>query len=437
MKDFLNSLLPQNHTLRLFYHKLLAVLAAFYYGFPAKKMTIIAVTGTKGKSTTCNIIHKIFTEAGKKTGLVTTINFKIGDKESVNLTKQTTPGPFMLQKLLKKMLKENCESAVIEVTSHSIIQSRIWGINIDTAVFTNLAHDHLDYHGSMEEYRNAKGLLFKRLYSSPRKPGVEKISVINADDPEHDYFEGFPVDQLFTYGIQKGAYSVRNIELNPNGSHFQVKIPNGEVEVDFQIPGRMNVYNALAAATTAIAHKINLEVIRIALEKMQPIPGRIEVINEGQSYTTVVDFAHTADSMEQVLSMFKPITKGKLICVFGCTGDRDKTKRPIMGAIADKYSDMVILTDDDPFMEDHKSIAKMVREGINRREGENFWQVLDRREAIRLALTLAKEGDSVLILGKGAEEFQVVGHKKIPSDDRKIIREILSRTVDIDVPHYR
>lgn len=434
MKDFLNNLLPHQHPLRLFYHKSLAVAASIAYGFPANKMTVIAVTGTKGKSTTCNIIHKILSESGKKAGLMTTVNFKIGDEEDTNLTNQSTLSPFPLQRMFKKMVDAGCEIVVLEVTSHAIMQSRVWGINLDTCVFTNLSHEHLDYHGDMENYKKTKGQIFKNLNGSQRKAGVAKISIINADDPEQEYFAAFPADQQFKFGVINGAYNARNLEPRPDGTKFTLKIPNGEVEVDFKIPGRMNVYNAVAAATVATAFHINLETIKKGLENMKPVPGRIEIIDSGQPFSVVVDFAHTADSLEQVLSMFKEITKGRLITVFGCTGNRDALKRPIMGQIADKYSDFIVLTDDDTYTEDPNSIAEMVRKGINRKEGDRFWQVLDRAEAIRLALSIAKEGDSVLICGKGAQEYKYVGHGKIPFDDRKVAREILSRVIDVELP---
>lgn len=435
MKDLLRNLLPNQHPLRLLYHKLVAMAAAIRYGFPANKMLVIAVTGTKGKTSTSNMIHKIFTEAGQKVGLLTTINFKIGDDEEVNTTNHTTISPFQLQKKIREMADARCDVLVLEVTSHAVIQSRLWGINVDTAVFTNLSQDHLDYHGTMELYRNAKGLLFQRLNASPRKPGIAKISVVNQDDPEHEYFNRIPADQLFEYGILKGSYAARNLEPNAEGTKFLIRIPNGEVEVDLKIPGHMNVYNALAAATVATAHKINLTTIKKALESMQPLPGRLEVIEEGQPFTVVVDFAHTEESLRQILEMFRKLTNGKLIVVFGATGERDTNKRPKMGAVVHQYADQVILTNDDPYGEDPLKIAEMVREGIPRGEGQGFWQVLDRREAIRLGLSMAQTAqDTVIIAGKGAEAFQLVGRQRIPHDDRKVVREYLAKAVDIEVP---
>lgn len=435
MLNFLRNLLPNQHPLRLLYHKLMAMAAAFRYRFPAEKMTIIAVTGTNGKTTTGNIIHRIFMEAGKKTGLLTTVNFKIGDREEANLNKQTTVSPFLLQKKLSQMLNAGCEVVIVEATSIAMVQSRLWGVTVDTAVFTNFTQDHLSYHGSMESYREAKGRLFARLNTSKRKPGVQKISVINADDPEHEYFEQFPVDQMFQYGIQRGAYAARNIVGQPNGTNFLIRIPNGEQQVRFKIPGQFNVYNALAAATVGVAHHINLTTIGAALEKMQPVPGRVESIDEGQPYNVIVDYAHSEDSLQQLLAMLKELTVGRLITVFGATGGgRDQAKRPKMGAIAHQYSDYIVLTDDDPYEEDSNEIARMVREGIPREEGDGFWQVIDRKEAIRLAFSQAREGDTVVICGKGAEEFQVVGRERIPHDDRQVAREMLARTIDIEVP---
>jgi len=435
MIDALRHILPDQHPIRLFYHKVKAVAAAFRYGFPAERMTVVAVTGTNGKTTTANILHRIFMESGKKTGLLTTVNFKIGDLEEPNLNKQTTVSPFLLQRKLKEMLEAGCEVVIVEATSIAMIQSRLWGVNVDTAVFTNFTQDHLSYHGSMESYREAKGMLFDQLNTSKRKPGVQKVSVINGDDPEHDYFAQFPVDQMFQYGIQKGTYVARNIVTTPNGTDFLIRIPNGEQQVHLQIPGQFNVYNAMAAVTVGVAHHINLQTIGKALEKIASVPGRMEPIDEGQDFSIIVDYAHSEDALLKLLSMLKELTPGRLITVFGATGGgRDQDKRPKMGAIAHQYSDLIILTDDDPYEEDSDTIAQMVRGGIPREEGDGFWQVLDRREAIRLALSLAKPGDTVAICGKGAEEFQVVGKERVTHDDRNVAREMLARTIDIEVP---
>lgn len=435
MLNFLRQIIPEQSPLRLFYHKMMATAAATFYRFPASEMAVIAVTGTNGKTTTCNIIHHIFMQSGQKTGLLTTVNFKVGEASEVNLNKQTTVSPWLLQRKLREMADAGCQVVVVEATSHAMVQSRLWGINVDTAVFTNLTNDHVNYHGSFDAYKEAKGRLFAGLNASNRKPDLQKIGVVNQDDPSAEYFNAFPVDQLFQYGIQKGNYAARNLEERPDGTKFLLRIPNGEVEVDFNIPGRVNVYNALAAATVAVAHHINLQTIKAALENMPQVPGRMEIIDEGQDYSIVVDYAHAEDSLEQLLAMFKGLASGRLILVFGATGGgRDKTKRPKMGAVAHKYADVIVVTDDDPYEEDENEIAAMIREGIPREEGEGLWQVLDRREAVRLGLEMAKPGDVVVIAGKGGEEVQVIGKEKIPYDDRQVVREILARDVDVNLP---
>ncbi len=436
MKAFLRNIIPDRHPLRLLYHKGMAMMAAFYYRFPASELEVVAITGTNGKTSTSTYLHHLFMTAGKKAGLLSTVQFKIGEDTEINYSKQTTVSPWVMQKKLRQMVEAECKVAVIEATSHAMIQSRLWGINVDTAVFTNLTEDHYEYHGGADAYRQAKGLLFQHLNSSQRKPGIDKVSVVNQDDPSADYFNSFPADVSYPYGIEKGIYVGRNLELNSNGTKFTLKVPNGELEINFPIPGKMNVYNAVAAAAVAMAHKVNPTAIKTGLESMLTVPGRIEVIKEGQPFTAIVDYAHSEDSMEQLLSMFRDLTKGQLIVAFGsCGGGRDKAKRPRIGAIVHKYANTIIITDDDPYDEDPRSIADMLRQGIPREEGNGLWQVLNRKEAIRLALSLAKTSDdTVIVAGKGAEPIQVIATGKIPHDDRQVVREYLSRTVDIEVP---
>lgn len=425
MLDFFRKLIPDQHPFRLLYHKLRAIFAAYWWRFPGRDLTVIAVTGTNGKTTTCNILHHIFMTAGYQTGMLTTVNFKMGTQTMVNLAKQTTMPPFFIQKHLREMVVRGFKVAILETTSHALHQSRLWGTPIHTAVFTNLTEDHLLYHGGMENYRAAKGLLFKHFH---------KVSVINRDDPNYDYFAGFPVERLFSYGIQQGVFGARNLEMRANGTAFDLRIPNGEIRIDFPMPGRMNVYNALAAASVAVAQGISLETIKKALESLPPVPGRVEVVDAGQPYTVVVDYAHSEDALDQLLKMFRELTKGKLIVVFGATGGgRDQAKRPKMGAVAHRYADTIILTDDDPYEEDRYGIVQMIAAGIPREEGEGLWKILDRKEAIRLALSLAKEGDTVVIAGKGGEEVQVIGKQHLPYDDRVVVRETLARTVDVEV----
>ncbi|MBI4995069.1 UDP-N-acetylmuramoyl-L-alanyl-D-glutamate--2,6-diaminopimelate ligase [Candidatus Peregrinibacteria bacterium] len=432
--NFLRSRISPQNSFLLLYHKLKAVLAAIFYRFPANRLKIIAVTGTKGKSTAVHFIASILREAGHKVGVASTIQFQIGDRIWFNDTKQTTQGPFALQSLLREMVKARCEFAVIEITSHAMTQSRAWGINIDAAVLTNIQRDHIEYHGNFENYLYAKGLLFSLLPRLERKAGIQKTAVLPAEDPNVNYFETFACDKKLLYGFGKGIIRAENMQLSADGSDFTLKVPNSEIDIHINIPGEFNVLNALAAASAAISFGVKLEAVKKGLEAAMEIPGRLEVIKLGQPFTVVVDYAHTAESLEKLLSLFKSLTKGKLFLVFGATGGgRDKLKRPEMGAVADKYADYIVATDDDPYTEDRMQIINQVSEGIKRREGHNFWKIRDRRQAIRLALSLAGEGDTVIVAGKGCEPIQIIGEERIPWDDRKVVREILSSEAKVEL----
>jgi UDP-N-acetylmuramoyl-L-alanyl-D-glutamate--2,6-diaminopimelate ligase len=431
--SYLKKKISPNNPFRLLYHQLMAFLAATYYRYPSRYLNVIGVTGTKGKTTTTNLIAAVLTEAGYKVGMTSTILFQVGDAKWVNLTKQTTLGPFFLQKILRQMVDESCTHAVLEVSSHSIHQNRIWGINFDTAVLTNIGEDHLEYHGGFDNYLHTKGVLFGRLNRSQHKPRIPKVSVLNKDDAHFVYFDQFLVDREYTYGTG-GTCFASDIQLTPRGANFTLHVPNNQIEVKLGLPGEFNVDNALAAATVGLVNNINLPVIKSALEKAGSIPGRFETIESGQKYTIVVDYAHTRDSLEKLLSLYKKLTKGKLFVVFGATGGgRDKAKRPKMGKVADKYADCVIVTDDDPYEENEWQIIEDVSAGIKRKEGEDFWRIPHRLEAIKLALSLAKENDTVVVAGKGCEEIQMIGDRKIPWDDRKVIRELLASEVRVEI----
>lgn len=432
MLKFLRNIIPDRHPLRLAYHKLKAVLAAVYYGFPANQMTIIAVTGTKGKTTTCHLIAKIFQHAGHKVGMTTSTHFQIAENRWVNKTKQNTPSPFVFQKMLKDMVKAGCTHAVVEVSSHAVTQSRIFGLNVDTAVLTQIDEDHIEYHGSHKAYRGEKLKLFRSLAAGRRKPHVKKIAVLNQDDEYFDEFKGVAADTLFTYGLKRGTCIAEYIKLASDGTEFVMKIPNHQERIVTKLVGRFNVYNALAAASAALANGISTHTIKDAFEELDPIPGRQEWIDAGQKFPVIVDYAHTVDSLDKICALYKPLTKGRLILAFGCTGGgRDHSKRPEMGKVAEKYADFIVLTDDDPYTEDRMGILKMIAKGIKRDEGKDLWLIPDRKEAIRLALAVAREQDTVLITGKGCEEVQAIGGRLIPWDDRSVVREFLGRELEL------
>ncbi len=434
--NYLRKKISPSNPFRLLYHQMMAFLAATYYRYPSRYLNVIGVTGTKGKTTTTNLITSVLTEAGYKVGMTSTILFQVGDTKWTNLTKQTTLGPFFLQKMLREMVNAGCTHAVLEVSSHAIHQNRTWGVNFDTAVLTNIGEDHLEYHGGFENYLHIKGLLFARLNLSQRKPRIPKVAVLNKDDAHFVYFDQFLVDREYTYGLGGGTCFASDIILTPRGSNFTLHVPNNQIDVEFKLPGEFNVYNAVAAATVGLVNNINLPVIKEALEKASSVPGRFETIDCGQKFTVVVDYAHTHESLEKLMSLYEKLTKGTLYLVFGATGGgRDKAKRPKMGAVADKYADYIIATDDDPYDENRWQIIEDISGGIKRKEGEKFWKIPHRYEAIKTALAMAQEGDTVVIAGKGSEEIQMIGDEKIPWDDRKVVRELLSREMKVEIKH--
>ena len=404
MKNFLNKLFSDQNPLRLLYHKIKGILAALYYRYPADKMIIIGVTGTKGKSTTVNLITNVLNASGNKVGMASTINFQINERRWINDTKQTTLGHFELQKLLRDMVNAGCKYAVIEVSSHSVTQSRIHGINFDVGVFTNVTPEHIEYHGSFENYLNAKGDFFRKVSKDVRKIGVQKVLISNADDKNFQFFDQFVADRKMSYGLKYATVYADQIDKKPEGSSFVMHVPNNAIKIDMKLPGEFNIYNALAAATCALSLNIPIDAIKNGLEQSLLIPGRQESVKAGQSFSVIVDYAHTAESLEQVLSLYRRLTKGKLYVVFGATGGgRDKVKRPKMGEVANEYADYIVVSNDDPYEEDENEIIEQISRGIPRIEGKNFWKIPDRREAIRLSLNMAREGDCVVVAGKGSE----------------------------------
>jgi len=439
MKKFLRKILPESFI--LWTHKVRAILAANIYGFPGRKMTVIGVTGTNGKTTTVNMITKILEEAGHKVGSITTIGFTCAGKFQKNNFKMTTFPPFFAQKKLKEMLVAGCEYVVMETTSQAQVQYRLWGIPIDVEVFTNITHDHLDYHKTFEKYKKAKGSIFASLCQSFRKPGVKKIAIINDDDPESEYFKSFDADLKLTYRINKESRSqtdivARKIRCDIDGSSFEAVTPLGEARMRLAIPGRFNIENALASISVGVSQNVSLSRIKSALEKIKLVEGRMEQISENQEFAVIVDYAHTPDALKKIFETVKPATIGRLISVGGATGRRDTSKRPILGALMGKYADIVIVTDEDPYDEDPEEIADEVIKGVMRagekkfEKDKNFFKIMDRKKAIEKAISIAKKGDTVLITGKGAEEVMAIGEKLVPFSDRGIAREALKKLAE-------
>ncbi|MFH2105235.1 MAG: UDP-N-acetylmuramoyl-L-alanyl-D-glutamate--2,6-diaminopimelate ligase, partial [Parcubacteria group bacterium] len=419
----------------LFYHRAVAWLAAVYFWFPSRRLVVIGVTGTKGKTTVCNLLATLLEEAGYKVGMATTANFKIGGREWINDKKQTMLGRFQLQGMLWEMIGAGCKYAIIETSSEGIAQHRHSGINYDVAVFTNLTPEHIESHGSFQKYKEAKGQFFTHLTARRSKKiagkPIPKIIVVNADDGHADHFLSFAADQKVTFGVA-GEADIKGSDIAVNRSGLQFKIN----ETDFTSPllGKFNVYNILGSV--AVGKTLGLDITKMpaAIAKVKNIPGRMELINVGQDFTVVVDYAHEPRSFEKVLCTLKDLYEDKLIVVTGsCGGGRDKKRQPVMGQLAAQYADQVIVTNEDPYDDDPQEIINKVAAGAEKAgkvAGNNLFKILDRRAGIKKALELARANDVVLIAGKGSEPVMAVaGGKHVPSDDRQIARELLQEIV--------
>ncbi|MDP2930402.1 MAG: UDP-N-acetylmuramoyl-L-alanyl-D-glutamate--2,6-diaminopimelate ligase [bacterium] len=431
------------------YHFGIAFLAALSNGFPGKKLRIIGVTGTNGKSTVVQMLSQIMEEAGFKVASLSSIRFRLDGKEEINTKRMTMPGRFFVQQFLAKAVKANCQYAVLEVTSEGIIQHRHRFINFGTAVFTNLTLEHIESHGSFEKYREAKMRLFR---------ATRNIHIINTDDENAGYFLKFPSKQKFCYSLNNdlkieslkiaepnGVCKLKienckfikatDINTSPNGVNFKVE----DVVFSLHLLGDFNVYNALAAIAAARSQGIGLEICRQALGKINNLPGRMELVIK-EPFKVFVDYAFTPNALEKVyqeLTRRLTLDANKLVCVLGsCGGGRDKWKRPVLGKIAANYCDQIILTNEDPYDEDPQEIIDQINSGIesisvdqrlDQRQSATL-KIIDRREAINKALSIARPGDTVIITGKGCEpSICLAGGKQIIWDDRRVVREEFSK----------
>lgn len=415
------------------YHKALAVLAAVLYGFPSKKIIVIGVTGTNGKSTTIDILTRILEQSGENVGVSSTIKFKVGEKEWLNDKKMTMPGRFQLQKLLDRMVKAGCKFAIIETTSQGIEQFRHLGVNYDVAVFTNLTPEHIEAHGGFENYKKAKGKLFEHLMAMPHKrfggTRISKVSVINVDDEHADFFLQFKADWKYGYGIDGNKMDVTMMRARDIKYGESVTFDVNNIPITTHLPGRFNIYNILAAISVAQHFGVSWNSIQKTLDTSFGVEGRVEYISKGQPFKVIVDYAHEPHAVEQLYNVVETLSHKRILHVLGsCGGGRDAARRPLLGALAARNADSVIVTDEDPYDEDPRSIMDQVAQGaydILGKDAKNIRIIEDRREAIRFALQTAEKNDIVLITGKGSEQAMVVGDKHIPWDDRKVVREEL------------
>lgn len=437
MRKFISQNLSQKRKNKL--HLIESWWFSFINNHPSKKLKIIGVTGTKGKTTVCNLIASVLDANGKKNAMITTINTKIDDKITPHATKDrwiTTPPASVIHSFLKTAVKAGCEYAIIETSSQALDQNRVFGISYDTVVFTNLGHDHLDYHKTKEEYLKAKLKLFK--------DNPEAKAIVNYDDANWNRFYSLPAKEKFLYSIEKAVENgvvARKILASPEGSTFTAAYGSGQVTVNLGLPGTFNVQNALAAFLVGLALGLDPEKTKVGLENVDLVAGRMESIkvSKDQNFSVIVDYAHNPDSLKNVYETIRNSLKntgGRIIAVLGATGRRDKTKRPIMGALAGKFADLVIFTNEDPYDEDPTDIMEEVAEGIFRgasqknkwRLNRNYWKVIDREQAIKKAIREAQKGDVVIITGKGAEEVMAIGKDDfIPFSDRKIAKEELKK----------
>jgi UDP-N-acetylmuramoyl-L-alanyl-D-glutamate--2,6-diaminopimelate ligase len=410
----------------------LGALSAAFYGYPTHRMEVIGVTGTDGKTTTTNLIDAILASSGKRTGLMSTVEFKIGSERWPNNTRFTTLEAPDVQKLLKQMADQGVQAAVVETTSSGLELQRVFGVEYDIAVITNITSEHLEVHGTVENYRRAKAMLLEAVDPSLTKsPAVPHACVLNADDSSFEYLQPFCRAPILSYGIQHAAADIRAEELHfePSGTHFQVTFPGGErVSMNTRLVAPFNVSNCLAALSVGYLHGVAPEEMALALANFPGVSGRMERIEAGQDFTVIVDYAHTAESLAKVLEVLRPVTAGRLIAVFGSAGERDLVKRPDMGAIAARLADYSVITDEDPREEDAASILHDIAAGameVGALEGQDFVCIVGRRLAIAAAFAMARPGDTVLLAGKGHEQSLVIGREKVPWDDRVVAREEL------------
>jgi len=394
----------------------LPILAGNYFDHPSQNMKMIGVTGTNGKTTITYIIESILRASGEGTGVIGTVNYRFKDK--VIPAKNTTPGPVELQSMLASMRDSGLNYAVMEVSSHALDQTRIEGIKFDAAIFTNITNEHLDYHKTIDGYFKAKIKIFDKL----KKSGS---AVLNLDDDRVGSIKSSIKHGVITYGINKKAdVTAKDIKTSLSGSKFIAVTPKGDIDIKTHLIGMHNVSNILGSIAAAIAVGIDAKNIKKGIADLECVPGRLEPVEAGQKYKIFVDYAHTEDALNNVLSLLREVAKKSIVTVFGCGGNRDRQKRPLMGQAACKYSDRVIITSDNPRFEDPDKIIEEIEHGI-KSVFSNYEIISDRRKAIARALGSASSGDIVIIAGKGHEDYQIVGDKVLPFDDRKIARGIL------------
>lgn len=415
-----------------------AQLSAALFDYPARKLKVVGVTGTDGKTTTSTLIHAILKAAGRKADVITTIRAEIGGREYDTGFHVTTPEAFDVQRYLHLMVEAGTEIVVLETTSHALDQGRVACVDYDVAVVTNVTHEHLDWHGSWENYMASKARLFEALNGSYRKPGTPKVAVVNADDRSYTWLKKIPSDMQWVYGLERNAQpdiSADEIEYTPGGTRFVALTPVADIPVRLRLPGKHNIYNAMAAIGAALALGADKEAVRKGLASVEQIRGRMEWVREAApfGFDMVVDFAHTPNALEKTLELARQIVRprdGRVIVVFGSAGLRDREKRGLMGHVAGRLADVTVITAEDPRTEQVEAISAEIARAMReegRTEGVDFFQVHDRAEAIAFAVQHARPGDIVLTCGKAHESSMCYGTDETPWDEFAAVRAALAR----------
>lgn len=402
--------------------RVLPIIADAFHEHPTRQLHLVGITGTNGKTTVSHLVETVFRNHEMNTGVIGTIGMKFNGRTLE--VHNTTPESPVLQSAFRQMVDEKVTAAVMEVSSHALDMGRVRGCDFNIGIFTNLTQDHLDYHGTMDEYMKAKGLLFSQLGNTYNIKSL-KFAVLNGDDPASKYFERITAAQVVTFGIDTPCdVMAENIKVTNQGTTFTLKTPHESVEMHIKLVGKFSVYNVLAAITTGLVSDIPLNTIIKALETVEGVPGRFELVDAGQPFSVIVDYSHTPDSLENALKTVNEFAKGKVFVVVGCGGDRDKTKRPIMAEIAVKNADVAIFTSDNPRSEEPTAILQDMEQGVT---NGNYETIVDRKKAIEYAVKNAHNDDVILIAGKGHETYQIIGNETYDFDDREISRNAIKQ----------
>ena len=405
-----------------------ARLCAAWEGFPSRSLRMAGVTGTDGKTTTASLLHHILNTSGLTTGLVSTVDARIGERAIDTGLHTTTPPPSQVQALLAEMVAAGCRAAVVEATSEGLAQRRLAACEFDLAILTNVTHDHLYFHGCFQAYREAKATLFRYLATSQHKPGLPKVAILNRDDPSYDYFAGIEADEHVSYGLGQADVVASVLASDDRGFHLRLASPWGAAESWLPLPGTFNAYNTAAAVAAACTWGVELDAALAAASSFPGVPGRMEFIRLGQPYNVIVDFAHTSNALEQALRAARSLTPARLIVVFGCAGERDVLKRQPMARIAIELADHTVFTAEDPRREDLGNILAQMEQGARQAggaAGRQYRIVPDRAAAIVEAIAMAQPGDTVLLCGKGHEQSMCYDREERPWSEHGTVEAAL------------